>query len=805
MSRMANGILRYTSRDYNSILSDLIDAIPSLTDLWTSRSDSDTGIVLVKLMSALGDMISYNFDKQALEYYAPTVTQRKNASKLFDLIGYHMHWYKSAITTISLMYNPELPDYVMYSQVASQCFDGDTLINESQLVNVYYDYRMNYGQDAKQYGDISIIETISVPPITDITDEGEILDIPLPSKLLEQFDGVDTRPNTSLSIIINGEPDINSTPEEDVKSNALFRQNAVLFGEICIRVYDSWIKSNPVGLHTYLNDPMRSLEVFSQDSSSVMYSIVPTTEHGIPVNGQYPPTIELYPYVETKVSALQGYLCSTTFTANQLKDNRFYVPDSQLDEDHMYVSYTTVDNTTNLQKTVFLTKTDNLLTVIEPKKNGEQIIYFQFGVDDFDYPYIELSSYWRNILPEDGITFTFYYFRTSGSYGNITRNYLTRINSSYGYTIQVTGNTDNNEYLVDSDGRTISSPGFDPQTASDAYKDSINYIMTYNTLVTIYDFTRYTRRQDGISNALSIDRQRSDDLNDILKKNCESYTEQQLRDILGPNVQYIPGITPDNAVEKMSYCLYNIRRVMADYKECPVTVSQAGSSSQPEPEYKKYGLEIYPIVGNFKTLNSENISIASIKNYLDNGKEFPYMLYKINTSDDGLPAEEYSVETQLSNSYEDCRIVNVLPTFTACRVFNWRCCGVLHLTKAVSESDAKSIIRNVVEHLSETYTSSNVEFGKKLTYMEIIDTILDSDPRIRYFDAGLGDKKLIAFEDIVTDSDHLDVKYFNTEAYFNDESIMRFVQTVGELETKTSPYYGYLTVDPSYIYSGVTV
>jgi hypothetical protein len=89
--------------------------------------------------------------------------------------------------------------------------------------------------------------------------------------------------------------------------------------------------------------------------------------------------------------------------------------------------------------------------------------------------------------------------------------------------------------------------------------------------------------------------------------------------------------------------------------------------------------------------------------------------------------------------------------------------------------------------------------------MEVIDTILESDHRIMYFDSGLGDKKLIAFEDIVSDSDYLDVKYFNTEAYFNDESIMRFVQTVGELETKTSPYYGYLTVDPAYIYSGVTV
>ena len=75
---MANGILKYTSRDYDSIKTDLIDSISSLTDLWTSRNDGDPGIVLVKLMSALGDMISYNFDKQALEYYAPTVTQRKN-------------------------------------------------------------------------------------------------------------------------------------------------------------------------------------------------------------------------------------------------------------------------------------------------------------------------------------------------------------------------------------------------------------------------------------------------------------------------------------------------------------------------------------------------------------------------------------------------------------------------------------------------------------------------------------------------------------------------------------------------------
>ena len=805
---MANGILKYTSRDYDSIKTDLIDSISSLTDIWTSRNDGDPGIVIVKLMSALGDMISYNFDKQSLEYYAPTVTQRKNASKLFDLIGYHMHWYKSALTTVSLMYKPELPDYVMYCKVATECYEDDVLVDMDKLVDAYYGYRRNFIQDSKPYGDPSRVQTISVPPIVDITQEHEILSILLPDKLLQEFDGVDPRPGVvsgqTLSIIINGEPDVATEEEETVKSNDLFREHALEFGTLSRRVYKSWVKSNPAGIHTYLNDPLRSLEVFSQDSGSVIYSLVPTTEHGTPVNGVYPPTIQLYPYEETKATAVQGYLCSTSFTSNQMKDNRFYVPDSALDEGHMYVSYTTVDNTTNQQKTVFLERVDNLLTVTQPMKDGQKIIYFQFGVDDFDYPYIELSSYWSNILPEDGVTFTFYYFKTTGAYGNITKNYLTKINTSYGYSVQVLGNVDNNEYVVDTNGTTISSPGYNPQTAADAYKDSINYIMTYNTLVTIYDFTRFTRRQDGIHNALAVDRQRADDFNSTLRSTCNSYTVQQLRDILGPNVKYIPGINEENELQKMSDCLYNIRRVISDYTQCPVTVNQASSISQPSPQYKNYGLEMYPIVGNFTTIDSEGVRIATLTNNIDT-RYYPYYLYKINTPEDNVSAPEYKVATQLSESYNSCRIVNVVPSFTACRVFNWRCCGVLHLNKAVSETDAKNIIKNVVTTLSNKYNSSSVEFGKKLTYMDIIDTILSSDSRIRYFDAGLGDKKLIAFEDILTSSGDDSLKYFNTEAYFNDESIMRYVQTFGELESGTSPYSGYITVDPTYIYSGVTV
>lgn len=88
--------LEVDNRDYLSILQDLIDTIPTLTDKWETNDESDPGIALVKLMSMYGDMLSYNHDKAVLEVYPDTVTQRKNAAQIFGLIGYKMRWYQSS-------------------------------------------------------------------------------------------------------------------------------------------------------------------------------------------------------------------------------------------------------------------------------------------------------------------------------------------------------------------------------------------------------------------------------------------------------------------------------------------------------------------------------------------------------------------------------------------------------------------------------------------------------------------------------------------------------------------------------------
>lgn len=95
--------ITYTSRDYNSIFEDLVNSIPNVSEKWTSRDESDPGIVLIKLMSMYGDMLSYNMDKQVLECFPNSVTQRKNAAQIFSLVGYKMNWYRSAKCYINLV------------------------------------------------------------------------------------------------------------------------------------------------------------------------------------------------------------------------------------------------------------------------------------------------------------------------------------------------------------------------------------------------------------------------------------------------------------------------------------------------------------------------------------------------------------------------------------------------------------------------------------------------------------------------------------------------------------------------------
>jgi len=97
------GLLKYSSRDYESIMSEFWAIVPTLTELWKPEASADPGVVLSKFVASVANMLGVNLDWMANEIFGPSVTQRKNAERLFALIGYRLGWYTAARTEVTFV------------------------------------------------------------------------------------------------------------------------------------------------------------------------------------------------------------------------------------------------------------------------------------------------------------------------------------------------------------------------------------------------------------------------------------------------------------------------------------------------------------------------------------------------------------------------------------------------------------------------------------------------------------------------------------------------------------------------------
>lgn len=99
------GMINYTSRDYTSLMNEFWRIVPTLTELWKPQAEADPGVVIGKYIASVADMLGVNLDWLANELFAPSVTQRKNAEKVFGLIGYKLGWYTAARTEVTITNN----------------------------------------------------------------------------------------------------------------------------------------------------------------------------------------------------------------------------------------------------------------------------------------------------------------------------------------------------------------------------------------------------------------------------------------------------------------------------------------------------------------------------------------------------------------------------------------------------------------------------------------------------------------------------------------------------------------------------
>lgn len=96
-----------TKKDFYQIWNELLDTAGKISDRWdpTSTNESDPGIVLLKVLTAVADKLNYNIDVNTLEAFMPSAAQEESMRKLTEMLGYNMKYYQSATTEVKISYN----------------------------------------------------------------------------------------------------------------------------------------------------------------------------------------------------------------------------------------------------------------------------------------------------------------------------------------------------------------------------------------------------------------------------------------------------------------------------------------------------------------------------------------------------------------------------------------------------------------------------------------------------------------------------------------------------------------------------
>ena len=139
MANTNHGIISYTSRDYNSIMNDFWNLVPTLTSLWKPEADADPGVIIGKYIASAADMLNVNIDWLANELLGPALTQRKNAQKLLGLIGYDLGWFTAAKTEVTFKNVSNIPVTINFGfNGASFCtLNADSDITGQERIITY--------------------------------------------------------------------------------------------------------------------------------------------------------------------------------------------------------------------------------------------------------------------------------------------------------------------------------------------------------------------------------------------------------------------------------------------------------------------------------------------------------------------------------------------------------------------------------------------------------------------------------------------------------------------------------------------
>ena len=98
-----NRDVNYLSKDFDSLKSDLMDYVKrQFPDTWRDFNDASGGMAILELMAYVGDVLSFNIDRQVNEAYINRAVEAKNIVSLASNFGYNPRNNTPAIVNLAV-------------------------------------------------------------------------------------------------------------------------------------------------------------------------------------------------------------------------------------------------------------------------------------------------------------------------------------------------------------------------------------------------------------------------------------------------------------------------------------------------------------------------------------------------------------------------------------------------------------------------------------------------------------------------------------------------------------------------------
>src|SRR5258705_2225406 len=99
--------INYTNKDYESLVTALLDVAQERLPEWTDHSSNDLGVVLTELFAYMGDVTLYYTDRALNEVVLDTAIERRSLVNLLRLIGYELRPSRPASADLTLLFDKD--------------------------------------------------------------------------------------------------------------------------------------------------------------------------------------------------------------------------------------------------------------------------------------------------------------------------------------------------------------------------------------------------------------------------------------------------------------------------------------------------------------------------------------------------------------------------------------------------------------------------------------------------------------------------------------------------------------------------